>query len=199
MADIEEADTGDQGRIRQWLARAVRAKRDPVWVADGVVSERWAPMSPVTGRLDAFEWKTPLERPLHLVEHDRDALPDAGPVLLPQVPVTARSAIDTETDEEAVIVEPMPGHAIDRLIDADKPAPAAANAPAPLEPEASPAQSPDEPARQLEPQALAVPAAANDSGAVAADDDGAVVPRPDDPGVDPTERDETQTRRFRLF
>ncbi|MDR0253535.1 MAG: heme biosynthesis protein HemY [Brucellaceae bacterium] len=60
MADIEEAQTGDQGRVREWLARAVKAPRDPAWTADGVVSDQWAPASPVTGRLNAFEWKVPL-------------------------------------------------------------------------------------------------------------------------------------------
>jgi HemY protein len=59
MADIEEAETGDQGRVRYWMAQALRAPRDPAWVADSVVSEKWLPISPVTGRLDAFEWKAP--------------------------------------------------------------------------------------------------------------------------------------------
>ncbi len=35
--------------------------RDAAWIADGVVSERWAPISPVTGQLDAFEWRVPVE------------------------------------------------------------------------------------------------------------------------------------------
>ncbi len=60
MADIEEAQTGDQGRVREWLARAVKAPRDPAWTADGVISSQWAPVSPVSGRLNAFEWKVPL-------------------------------------------------------------------------------------------------------------------------------------------
>ncbi len=33
---------------------------DPVWTADGYVSDRWRPVSPVTGRLDAFQWLTPV-------------------------------------------------------------------------------------------------------------------------------------------
>ncbi|KQT59778.1 heme biosynthesis protein HemY [Methylobacterium sp. Leaf456] len=62
MARIEAAEHGgDSGRSREWLARAARAPRDPAWVADGVISERWAPISPTTGRLDAFVWKTPPE------------------------------------------------------------------------------------------------------------------------------------------
>src|SRR5690606_13391330 len=66
--DIEEAETGDQGRVRQYLSRAVRAPRDPAWVADGLVSDRWAPLSPVSGRLDAFEWRPPVERLGQLIE-----------------------------------------------------------------------------------------------------------------------------------
>ncbi|HXZ21550.1 MAG TPA: heme biosynthesis HemY N-terminal domain-containing protein [Pseudolabrys sp.] len=59
MAEIEETEHGDEGRVREWMARAVRASGDPVWTADGVVSERWLPVSP-NGRLDGFEWKVPL-------------------------------------------------------------------------------------------------------------------------------------------
>jgi HemY protein len=60
MAELEEAEHGDVGRARQWMARAVRAGRDPAWIADGFVSDRWLPVSPVSGRLDAFEWKIPV-------------------------------------------------------------------------------------------------------------------------------------------
>lgn len=60
MAEIEEGQSGDQGKAREWLARAVRAPRDPAWTADGLVSDEWEPVSPVTGRLDSFEWKVPM-------------------------------------------------------------------------------------------------------------------------------------------
>lgn len=59
MAELEASEHGDVGKAREWTARAVRAQRDPAWVADGVVSERWLPVSPLTGKLDAFEWKLP--------------------------------------------------------------------------------------------------------------------------------------------
>ncbi|MBI2714202.1 MAG: heme biosynthesis protein HemY [Rhizobiales bacterium] len=59
MAEIEEAEHGDEGRVRQWMGRAMRASGDPVWTADGVVSDRWMPVSP-NGRLDGFQWKLPL-------------------------------------------------------------------------------------------------------------------------------------------
>jgi HemY protein len=60
MAELEEADTGDIGRAREWMARALHAARDPAWTADGLVSDVWLPVSPASGRLDAFEWKVPL-------------------------------------------------------------------------------------------------------------------------------------------
>ncbi|WP_394691451.1 heme biosynthesis HemY N-terminal domain-containing protein [Hoeflea sp.] len=62
LADIEEAETGDEGRVRHWLSQALRAPRDPAWTADGYVSETWEPVSPVTGKLGAFEWKVPVEQ-----------------------------------------------------------------------------------------------------------------------------------------
>ncbi|MEO6014303.1 MAG: heme biosynthesis HemY N-terminal domain-containing protein [Devosia sp.] len=60
MAEIEEGQNADQGKAREWLARAVRAPADPVWIADGITADDWEPVSPVTGRLDAFEWRVPL-------------------------------------------------------------------------------------------------------------------------------------------
>ena len=60
MAEIEEGQDGDQGKAREWLSRAVRAPRDPTWTADGVTLTEWEPVSPVSGRLDAFEWKVPV-------------------------------------------------------------------------------------------------------------------------------------------
>ena len=61
MARIEAGEQGDKGREREWLARAVRAPRDRAWIADGYVSDRWLPVSPVTGAVDGFEWKAPVD------------------------------------------------------------------------------------------------------------------------------------------
>ena len=60
MARIE-GENGSAGGVREWLARAVNAPRDPAWTADGIVSETWQPVSPVTGALDAFQWRVPIE------------------------------------------------------------------------------------------------------------------------------------------
>lgn len=79
MAEIEEGQSGDQGKAREWLSRAVTAPADPAWTADGVISQDWAPASPVTGRLDAYEWKVPLESrtPPRALPQTMAALPDS--------------------------------------------------------------------------------------------------------------------------
>jgi HemY protein len=89
MAELEQQDTGDVGRARQWMARAVHAGRDPAWTADGLVSPKWLPVSPATGRLDAFEWKVPLadltppgrviEQSEEAVSYPAEPLRDAAP------------------------------------------------------------------------------------------------------------------------
>ena len=61
MARIEAGEKSDMGRVREWLARAVHGARDPAWTADGVISDRWEAVSPVTGALDAFQWRVPVE------------------------------------------------------------------------------------------------------------------------------------------
>lgn len=77
MAELERAEHNDEGRAREWLARALNAAPDPQWTADGHVSERWLPVSPVTGRLDAFEWRVPLTGAI------------AAPVVEPLLPIAA--------------------------------------------------------------------------------------------------------------
>lgn len=61
MARIEGEQNADKGRVREWLARTVNAQRDPAWTADGFVADRWMPVSPVSGTLDAFQWRVPVE------------------------------------------------------------------------------------------------------------------------------------------
>lgn len=86
MADIEEAEHGETGRLREWLSRAVRAPRDPAWTADGLISDIWLPFSPASGRIDAFEWKLPVGR-LHGPDLDsaHDVLADVDEPAAPSV------------------------------------------------------------------------------------------------------------------
>jgi HemY protein len=90
---------GDEGRAREWMIRALRARRDPAWTADGFVSERWLPVSPVTGRLDAFEWKDPLagdDPPLTLIEAGS---PRAKQTAVLEAPESAAVAAPADTEK----------------------------------------------------------------------------------------------------
>jgi len=120
MADIEEAETGDQARVRYWLSQALRAPRDPEWVADGQVSTHWLPVSPVTGRLDAFQWKraravardagTIEDRSANKADETFRLLPEIKPDAPDREPEAAapaaRPAEPVETVAEAAPVKP---------------------------------------------------------------------------------------------
>ena len=85
MADLEEMDGGAEGKVREWFARASRAPRDKTWVADGVACDAWAPVSPISGKLDAFRWQAPAERlstPVEPVADDPAPLPELAPVVV---------------------------------------------------------------------------------------------------------------------
>ncbi len=135
MADLEQAEHGSAGRSREWIARAARAPRDPAWIADGVVSDRWAPISPVTGRLDAFLWQAP---------------PDV--LVAPEL-----AALDEATDESDD-VRALPG-APAAPPPAVEAAPPEATVPAPPAPPTAPPEPAAVPASWPEPQAPADPAA----------------------------------------
>ncbi len=184
LADIEELETGDQGRVRQLLSKAVRAPRDPAWVADGYVSEHWAPISPVTGKLDAFEWKVPVERIGQLIEQDEaDNRNAAGRHLLFHKPLRPSKNHRNRIIVEAIEPEPATP-------------PSQVNAPAA---DAKVASSDDQPvagstetsaeSEIIDPQPEAEPDKVS-AGAVRL---------PDDPGVDPQDGQEKAQSRFRLF
>ena len=88
MSALEEAQGSAGSRARDWLARAARAPRDEAWIADGMVSDIWQPVSPVSGKLDAFKWERPVERlAAYVVEPAPELLPDP-----PRIDVTPPSA-----------------------------------------------------------------------------------------------------------
>jgi HemY protein len=99
MAEIEQAEHGDEGRVREWMARAMRASGDPVWTADGVVSDRWLPVTP-NGRLDGFEWKVPLAE----IGVSRTVI-EVTPPPAPSVPEQAAPAIDVIPAETEAKIE----------------------------------------------------------------------------------------------
>lgn len=75
MSDLEESEHGRAGLSREWQSRAHHASLDPTWVADGIVYDQWAPISPTSGRLDAFNWQVPVERMGQVM----DAMPSRAP------------------------------------------------------------------------------------------------------------------------
>jgi HemY protein len=87
MAELEEVENNDLGRVREWMSRAVRAAPDPVWTADGVVSDRWLPVTP-DGKLDGFAWKLPLAE-----------LTGGEPAI--EAPPPPPASIEAKTPEEA--------------------------------------------------------------------------------------------------
>jgi HemY protein len=185
LADVEESETGDQGKVRQLLSKAVRAPRDPAWVADGYISERWAPASPVTGRLDAFEWRAPMERLGQLIEQyeEHPSLQVEKPALV--APVESPAQKPAYVEEVAPVVEPAVPVEPAAAEEAKAPAPIAAPPPAPAA----------DVSREQKRRALAAVADADARDKAPPP----VPPLPDDPGVDPDDTAETEPRRFRLF
>src|SRR5262249_35327400 len=95
MAEVEEADA-HQGRAREWLSRALTAPRDPAGTTDRITADHWMPVSPVTGKLDAFEWKVPVEE----IGDERRLLPAHPPVAAE--PDTARDVTPPGAEGEPV-------------------------------------------------------------------------------------------------
>jgi HemY protein len=83
MARLERIERNDEGRAREWTARALNAPPEPQWTADGYVSDRWLPVSPVSGRIDAFEWRVPLTGAIAapIIEPEAIAPPPPGPAI----------------------------------------------------------------------------------------------------------------------
>jgi len=156
MADLEQAESSDEGRSREWTARAVYAGRDPVWTADGFVSDRWLPFSPVTGRIDAFEWKAPAgeigHRPAEAVETPERPMIEVGPPapeaeakpeLRPEIrpAVEARSAPPKPAPKPAARLEPRVESVVPITHVPDDPGPDPYQEPEPLPEQTSAAPS----------------------------------------------------------
>jgi HemY protein len=70
-----------------------------VWTADGVVSDRWLPVSP-RGRLDGYEWRVPLAEigMTHpVVDAPPPPLPEIKPVAERPAPIEIKALAPSET------------------------------------------------------------------------------------------------------
>lgn len=214
MAELEEAEHGAAGRVREWLARATRAPRDAAWVADGLVSDRWMPVSPISGRLDAFVWTVPpatlgarpdevddvvadLDDPTPLIDARAETIePQVTPAPLP-VPQAKPAGPSTTTVSESGPADPKPVE------------------PKPLEPkpadskpvERKPVDSRPVTVERVDstpigPKPAPQPAVQPGPAATAAGPKPVVFPvshAPDDPGPDQTAPDAAKKSGFRLF
>lgn len=190
LADIEEAQTGDQGRVRQWLSRAVKAPRDPAWTADGYVSDRWAPASPVTGKLDAFVWKVPVEQIGPVIDagddFDRALAMEPSKPEQPTIEANPILPLRKETKSQPVgIPEP---DVVDAEVVPFEPAqkPARASADGPL--------SDSDSSQRVASVLPRLPEKSKESVS-----EPFVGPVPDDPGVKPEYKSSQPNKKFKLF
>ncbi|QIG48016.1 heme biosynthesis protein HemY [Nordella sp. HKS 07] len=96
MAEVEEG-RGDKGRAREWLARAVRAPSDPMWVIDGAASPYWTPISPMTGEIAFAEWKVPYDQlPRRTGPEPQAPAPESEYVVAEEAPALAAPAVPAE-------------------------------------------------------------------------------------------------------
>ncbi len=178
MAEIERTEHGDSGRARAWTLRAVRALHDPVWTADGYVSERWRPVSPVSGRLDAFQWQMPLAA----LPSDKNAAIESSPfeeAMLAAAP--RRVEPPREVLEEAPAAGPSPAATAEQD---NSPINPPVNSLAKPASEPAPAPPPAEPVPAVTPPLFR---ARQDIPKAAPSSIPAVIPivrAPDDPGID---------------
>ncbi len=213
MAEIEQAE-GAIGRVREWLARATHARRDNAWIADGIVSETWSPVSPVSGRLDAFKWETPPEvigapSAGALLFSEPEPEPEPEPVAKLPVPSTT-AANSAEGQAPAPAIEASPSAGVE-------PAPAPVAGPGPVAKEVPPETVPAEAAPEVKAREAPPPPAIEQAGSVPAEPARPEAPKrpgpvlvggatpapvvfpvshpPDDPGAD-AEQEERPRRRF---
>jgi HemY protein len=181
MAEIERTENGDSGRARAWTLRAVRALHDPVWTADGYVSDRWRPVSPVTGRIDAFQWQTPLAAlpsdRMSTIESEilrETVLAPPRPMPTPVAPLPADVTPPAPVQADALEPEPAPGAKIEPEPVADEEVDAPVEVAPPPKPEPAPPplfRDRMDIARDARPT-VAIPAVIP------------IIRPPDDPGVD---------------
>ena len=184
MAELERTEHGDGGRARAWTLRAVRARHDPAWTADGYVSDRWRPVSPVTGRLDAFQWQTPVAS----LPSDKGTMIESSAFeeAMLAAPPPKRVTVASEAPAEPAVIAP---------VETPAPAPApAAQDNAPPAAQEEPVVTPAEPVKPAPEAAESSPVAATpvfrtraDLGKPAQAPIQAVIPivrAPDDPGID---------------
>ena len=155
-------------------------------MADGIASAQWAPCSPSTGKLDAFEWKSPMQElaasaatlnlaqwvnqpPLEVVE--LNPRPENA-----AMPLKKSSASDVETVDAEVI------ESTSKPVESDAAAEDAADA------QAADSQADDEKPKSKK-TSKATEKSPYTQTDLDADQDGIIDHRPDDPGITEVEEE----------
>jgi len=89
MAEIAEAETGDELAARAWLERAANASADPTWVCGscGASAAAWSPRCRACDAFDGLAWRQPPVAPVLLAAES-----DAGPEAETKIDGTAETA-----------------------------------------------------------------------------------------------------------
>ena len=127
----------------QTCALPIYAGRDPAWTADGIVAETWAPISPVTGQLDAFQWRVPVTEletasPLLIAERTERLVALGAPrprvaaatasIDVIDIETTLRTATDERDGTDDSSSRPVVTHTPDKSIPSSQNGPAPARA-----------------------------------------------------------------------
>ena len=168
--------------LRGWITEraasgAVRAPRDPEWVADGQVSAHWLPVSPVTGKLGAFEWKQAYGPAQSAIEDHSNHAEEAFRTLPAPAPTPAREA-EPEPVARTFVTEP----AVEQIVVA-----------------AAEAAEPAKPTERAKPELVVVDEAAPKAKEEAAPDPPFFGRPPEDPGVKPIKAAAAGKQGFKLF
>jgi HemY protein len=164
MAELEEAEHGNMGLVREWLSRASRAPRDKAWVADGRVSDTWQPVSPA-GKVGGYAWTTPPQAPGTMLIEEIKAAPTPAlvePAPAEPAPVLVEAAPPRQPEPP---VEPMTPPQVSTLQPAAEPVampqpvgmPQPAAEPEPAKPMAALSRPEPEPTPPAEPPATDKP------------------------------------------
>jgi len=106
LAELEEAEHGDAGKARYWLARAADARPDPGWICDrcGTVAAAWETLCGHCGAFDSLHWRSRAR----LAALAAPAPPDALPILTLETEASAddppdaaaAASVDDQADDD---------------------------------------------------------------------------------------------------
>ena len=123
MAELERAELNDEGRAREWIARALNAAPDSTWTAEGHTSDRWLPVSP-SGRIDVFEWRVPVHGIVNARVIEAEP-PPAAPVAIAAAPAEVGQLSERTRAKPVSKPEPRSEPVIPLVVVPDDPGPEA--------------------------------------------------------------------------